>query len=79
MASLDHILDRLCYSTGGPARWAATRTMSELTAQRLEGRVASQPGYYGTVDVDENNAPGLTSTPATSNTSVTASTGFPEP
>lgn len=41
--------------------WAAARTLrdyGELTAQWLEGRVATQPGYIGGVDVDE--APGLT-------------------
>jgi hypothetical protein len=44
-------------------RWAAARTLAELgelTAQWLEGSVASQPGYYGPVDVDEQDAPGMT-------------------
>jgi hypothetical protein len=46
-------------------RWAAARTLNdlaELTAQWLEGRIASQPGYYGRCDVDEDEAPGLTDT-----------------
>ncbi|MEV0005904.1 hypothetical protein AB0H28_26965 [Micromonospora sp. NPDC050980] len=46
-------------------RWAAARTLddlAELTAQWLEGRIASQPGYYGRCDVDEDEAPGLTDT-----------------
>jgi hypothetical protein len=45
--------------------WAAARTvqdLAELTAQWLEGRLQSQPGYYGPVDVDESDAPGLTAT-----------------
>lgn len=36
--------------------WAAARTLHdlcELTAQWLEGRIQSQPGYFGPVDVDE--------------------------
>lgn len=44
-------------------RWAQARTradLGELTAQWLEGEIASQPGYYGAVDVDEADAPGLT-------------------
>jgi hypothetical protein len=46
-------------------RWAAARTLAdlgELTAQWLEGRIDSQPGYYGRVDVDEDKVPGLTET-----------------
>lgn len=42
--------------------WASTRTLpdlAELTAQWLEGRIASQPGY-GRVDVHEDDAPDLT-------------------
>lgn len=54
---------------GGPLtradrkRWAQARTLDdlgELTALWLEGRIDSQPGYYGRVDVDEDDAPGLT-------------------
>jgi hypothetical protein len=44
-------------------RWAEARTrhdLGELTAEWLEGRIASQPGYDGPVDVDEHLAPGLT-------------------
>ena len=44
-------------------RWAAARTLrdyGELTAQWLEGRMATQPGYVGGVDVDEDLALGLT-------------------
>jgi hypothetical protein len=44
-------------------RWAAARTLAdlgELTAQWLEGRIDSRPGYYGRVD--EDKAPGLTET-----------------
>ena len=43
--------------------WAAARTLAdlgELTARWLTGDLASQPGYYGRVDVDEDDAPGLT-------------------
>lgn len=45
--------------------WAAARTLRDyaaLTAQWLEGRIATQPGYIGGVDVDEDMAPGLTET-----------------
>ncbi len=45
--------------------WATANNLTdlgELTAQWLEGRIASQPGYYGPVDVDEDEAPGLTAT-----------------
>jgi hypothetical protein len=44
-------------------KWAAAQSLpelAELTAQWLEGRIDSQPGYYGPVDVDEADAPGLT-------------------
>lgn len=34
--------------------------MAELTAQWLEGTLRKQPGYHGPVDVDEDDAPGLT-------------------
>lgn len=40
--------------------WAAAQTLDdlgELTAQWIEGKIESQPCYYGPVDVDE--APGL--------------------
>lgn len=43
--------------------WARARSLTELgdlTAQWLEGRINEQPGYYGSVDVDESEAPGLT-------------------
>lgn len=43
--------------------WAAAQSLldlAELTAQWLEGRIKSQPGYYGPVDVDEVDAPGIT-------------------
>jgi hypothetical protein len=69
MSLLDRIFDRLGWS--GPLtradrpRWVAARTLPdlcELTAQWLEGRIASQPGYYGSVDVDEDDAPDLTDT-----------------
>ncbi len=43
--------------------WAATRNLEDLCARTvdwLEGRIQSQPGYYGPVDVDEDTAPGLT-------------------
>lgn len=61
------ILTRL---TGGMSRadrktWAAATTLTtlgELTAQWLEGRIASQPGYYGPVDVDEDDVPGMAAT-----------------
>lgn len=44
-------------------RWAACRSLAdvgELTAQWLEGRIAARPGYCGPVDVDEDEAAGLT-------------------
>lgn len=45
--------------------WAAAASLAdlgELTAAWLEGAIASQPGYYGRCDVDEDDAPGLTDT-----------------
>ncbi len=45
--------------------WAAARSLAdlgELTALWLDGSIASQPGYYGPCDVDEDDAPGLTDT-----------------
>lgn len=73
-----NLLDRAAAALGltGPLKaadrplWAAARTLPdlcELTAQWLEGRIASQPGYYGPVDVDEEDAPGLTDTLAALN------------
>jgi hypothetical protein len=49
-------------SAADQARWAEARSLAdvgELTAQWLEGRIASQPSYYGPVDVDEDQVPGL--------------------
>lgn len=43
--------------------WADARSLtdlSRLTEMWLEGRIDSQPHYYGRVDVDEAEAPGLT-------------------
>lgn len=43
--------------------WASARNLDdlgELTARWLTGELQSQPGYYGPVDVDEDDAPGLT-------------------
>ena len=43
--------------------WAAARTideLGELTTRWLAGDIASQPNYYGPVDVDEDVAPGIT-------------------
>jgi hypothetical protein len=45
--------------------WEATQTIGDLcdlTARWLAGEIQSQPGYYGPVDVDEDDAPGLTDT-----------------
>ncbi len=45
------------------ARWQRAETLqdlADLTASWLSGDIASQPGYYGRVDVDEDDAPGLT-------------------
>ena len=44
-------------------RWADAASLADLarlTEAWLTGEVASQPGYYGPVDVDEARAPGLT-------------------
>lgn len=43
--------------------WAAAESVTDLgdlTARWLAGEIQSQPGYYGPVDVDESDAPGLT-------------------
>lgn len=45
------------------ARWqraASLTDLGELTAGWLTGEIVSSPGYYGPVDVDEDDAPGLT-------------------
>ena len=45
------------------ARWQRAEMLQDLcdlTAGWLTGQIASQPGYYGPVDVDEDDAPGLT-------------------
>jgi uncharacterized protein DUF6919 len=45
--------------------WAAAAgldDLGQLTAAWLDGSIASQPGYYGPCDVDEDDAPGLTDT-----------------
>ncbi len=45
------------------AQWAAAASVEDLcrlTAGWLTGCLESQPGYYGPVDVDEDQAPGLT-------------------
>mgnify|MGYP001560389005 FL=1 len=45
--------------------WAAAHTiddLADLTARWLAGDIASQPSYYGPVDVDEDDAAGLTET-----------------
>ena len=66
-----NLLDRFFAALGftGPLQpadrplWANTRTLNDLadlTAAWLNGHIASQPGYYGPVDVDEDDAPGLT-------------------
>ena len=37
-------------------RWASARTLAdlgELTAQWIEGRIGSQPGYYGPSDIED--------------------------
>jgi hypothetical protein len=71
------LLDRIQTLTDhGPVQrhdrphWAATQTLhdiAELTARWLAGEIQSQPGYFGTVDVDEDEAPGLTETLITLN------------
>ncbi|MBL7261367.1 DUF6919 domain-containing protein [Paractinoplanes lichenicola] len=43
--------------------WRAAESLDEvaaLTARWLSGGIRSQPGYGGTVDVDEDDAQGLT-------------------
>jgi hypothetical protein len=43
--------------------WRAATSLQDLcdlTAGWLEGDIRSQPGYYGPVDVDEDEAPGIT-------------------
>jgi hypothetical protein len=47
------------------ALWRSARTLTDLadlTARWLAGEIESQPGYYGPVDVDEDDAPGMTET-----------------
>jgi hypothetical protein len=44
-------------------RWTAATTLADLcrlTVGWLTGEIAAQPGYHGPVDVDEDQAPGLT-------------------
>lgn len=44
------------------AQWAATNNLhdvAQLTARWLRGELGAQPGYYGPVDVDEDDVPGL--------------------
>lgn len=68
MSALTALWDKIV-GDGGPLtradrkRWEQARTLDdlgELTALWLEGRIDSQPGYFGRVDVDEDDAPGLT-------------------
>lgn len=43
--------------------WAAASSLTDLcglTERWLTGELKSQPGYYGSVDVDEEDAPGMT-------------------
>jgi hypothetical protein len=45
------------------ARWQRAESLQDLcdlTVGWLTGEIASHPGYYGPVDVDEDDAPGLT-------------------
>jgi hypothetical protein len=45
------------------ARWQqaeSVQDLCDLTAGWLTGEIASHPGYYGPVDVEEHDAPGLT-------------------
>jgi hypothetical protein len=45
------------------ARWQraeSVQDLCDLTVRWLRGEIPSQPGYYGPVDVDEDDAPGLT-------------------
>jgi hypothetical protein len=41
-------------------RAESVQDLCDLTVGWLRGEIASQPGYYGAVDVDEDDAPGLT-------------------
>lgn len=59
---LNNFLARVGIGDGDPLkradrpRWAAARTLqdlADLTVEWLTGRIESQPGYYGPVDVDE--------------------------
>lgn len=62
-AWMDQARDERPVTRADRARWAAASSLNELgelTADWLTGRIASQPGYYGGVDVDEADAPGLT-------------------
>lgn len=52
-----------CLNRRDAKLWAEARTLEDLgrlTAMWLRGEIRSQPGYYGEVDVDEDDAPGLT-------------------
>ena len=52
-----------CLTATDRALWARTRTLrdvADLTSLWLQGKVSSQPNYYGPVDVDEHLAPGIT-------------------
>lgn len=71
MRRLRELAESIRDGFGGPlhrgdrARWEAAQSLEdlgELTAGWLAGDLASQPGYYGPVDVDEGDAPGLTAT-----------------
>lgn len=66
-ALIDRVYDRLQrvrpLARADRTAWASAQTLAdlgELTAQWLEGRIGQQPGYAGPVDVDEEDAPGLT-------------------
>lgn len=66
-ALIDRAYDRLGrmrpLARGDRNAWASAQTLAdlgELTALWLEGRIRQQPGYAGPVDVDEDDAPGLT-------------------
>jgi hypothetical protein len=57
------MLRRLHESTDSRHRWRKASSLGDLgdlTARWLTGDIRSQPGYRGTVDVDEDLAPGLT-------------------
>lgn len=52
-------------SNADRAVWASCRSLADVgfaTSAWLDGVVKSQPGYCGPVDVDEDEAPGLTDT-----------------